>query len=168
MKYSERVFEFNNIFEKELLELDVGNIYQVAELSVIRGGQITQHMQRCDEITYVVSGNAEIISNDNKSEISQGQIHYIKNGCTHQIQAAPDNNFRYVCIGFFPNLKNSSVKSFYEKCDGRDSFIADDNGVVKNIAEFLIREFYNYDEHSNRMIDQYIADVNGLNKDTFR
>lgn len=159
MKYTERVFDFNNIFENKLLELDVGNIYQVAELSVIRGGQITQHMQRCDEITYVVSGSAEIISNDNKSEIRQGQIHYIKNGCTHQIQAAPDKNFRYVCIGFFPNLNNSSVKAFYEKCGNRDFFIADDNGMVKNIAEFLIREFYNYDEHSNRMIDQYISQM---------
>ncbi len=159
MDYSNRIFDFENIYGNELLDLTVGGIYQVAELSVIRNGEIARHTQRYDEITYAVSGSAKIVSGENEFDVKAGQIHFIRSGYLHEIRVSDEENFRYVCIALIPNMNNPSVRALYDECSGEESFVIDDNGTVKTLAEFLIREFYNYDNHSNMMIDQYISQI---------
>lgn len=159
MDYSNRIFDFENIYENELLDLRVGGIYQVAELAVIRNGEIARHIQRHDEITYVVSGSAKIVSGENVFDVKAGQIHFIRSGLSHEIHVSDEGNFRYICIAFIPNMDNPSVRALYDECGGVESFVIDDNGSVKTLAEFLIREFYNYDNYSNMMIDQYISQI---------
>lgn len=41
--------------------LKAGTIYQIEELSLIRGGIMPEHTQFCEEITYVVSGKQKCI-----------------------------------------------------------------------------------------------------------
>ena len=56
--------ERNTLYEKVFFEgfsLDSGRIFQIAECSVAPGGEIPEHKQRCDELTYVVSELEELI-----------------------------------------------------------------------------------------------------------
>lgn len=159
MEYSDRLFEFDNMFQNGQMKIDVGELYQVSELSVIRGGEIALHTQRCDEITYAISGSADFISGDECIKIKAGQIHFIRKGLSHKIEVSCDRNFRYICIGFIPDLGNKAVKTFYDVCGNKEYFSATDNGTVKILSEFLIREFYNYDDYSPDMINQYISQI---------
>lgn len=159
MDYSDRIFDFDNTFGTELLSLDIGGIFQVSELSIIPGGGISPHLQHCDEITYVVSGSAKVISDGQGADIKTGQIHFIKQGSTHEIQVSAEENFRYICIGYVPNPENNSVKAFYDGYESCKYFIVNDNGMIKNLSEYLIREFYDYDNSSNIMIGQYISQI---------
>lgn len=57
---SSKLFAFDNLFFEKHLYLPTGILFQVSELSVIRGGEILEHIQTCDEITYVISGKAKM------------------------------------------------------------------------------------------------------------
>lgn len=159
MEYSDRLFSFDNVFENGQMKIDIGEVIQVSELSVIRDGEISTHTQKCDEITYAISGSANITSGNETLEIKAGQIHFIKNGQTHTIEASRNENFRYICIGYVPDLNNETVKSLYDLCTDTPYFFVTDNGTVKALSEFLIREFYNYDEYSDEMINHYISQI---------
>ncbi len=159
MEYGDRLFEFDNMFLNGQMKIDIGELYQVSELSVIRGGEISLHTQWCDEITYAISGSADFISGEERIKIQAGQIHFIKNGLPHKIEVPCDRNFRYICIGFIPDLGNKAVKTFYDACGSKEYFSVSDNGTVKTLSEFLIREFYNYDDYSLDMINQYISQI---------
>lgn len=159
MNYTDRLFSFDYMFEEGGMEIDIGEIFQVSELSVIRDGEISQHCQYCDEITYAVSGKAKFVSGDEELDVKAGQIHFIKKGVQHKIKADANENFRYICIGYSPNMKNSSVAAFYTWCGGKDYFVINDNGTVKSLAEYMIREFYNYDDYSCEMINCYMSQI---------
>ena len=97
---SNRLFAFDNVFINEPLSVPSGKIYQITELSLIRGGVIEEHIQHCDEITYVVSGRATVYSGDTTFELTKGQVHFIKKGQYHKIIASENENFHFYCIGF--------------------------------------------------------------------
>ena len=158
MNSSGKLFSYDNAFFDGQLRLSVGEIIQVSELSVIRGGEIAPHYQHCDEITYAISGKAKFISGDTIYNVSAGQIHFIKQSVLHKIEVLPDENFRFLCIGYIPDMQNTAVNALYT-ANTQEHFVINDNGTVKNLAEFLIREFYNYDEFSNDMINQYISQI---------
>lgn len=159
MKYTDRLFSFDNLFSKGQLKLPVAEIYQVSELSVIRGGEIESHCQYCDEITYAISGSAKFFENDNCSVVNAGQIHFIKKGNIHKIEVLSNENFRYICIGFNPVNSAGIIKAFYEDIKDLQYFTVNDNGTVKNLSEYLVREFYNFDKYSEDMINQYLSQI---------
>lgn len=158
MDQSGKLFSYDNAFFNGQLRLPVGEIIQVSELSVIRNGEISSHYQHCDEITYAISGKAKFISGDTTYDVSAGQIHFIRQNVLHKIEVSPDDNFRFLCIGYIPDLNNDATKALYS-LNQTEHFVVNDNGTVKNLAEFLIREFYNYDEFSGDMINQYISQI---------
>ncbi len=159
MEYNDRLFAFENMFGKGQLKIGIGEIFQASELSVIRGGEIRLHTQKCDEITYAISGSAEFTSGNNKHQVKAGQIHFIKSGLTHRIEASPEENFRYICIGFLPDMSAKASLAFYDAVGDSDYIVANDNGSIKVLSEFLIREFYNQDDHSAEMINSYISQI---------
>lgn len=159
MDFADRLFAFENIFQNGQMKIDIGEIYQASELSVIRGGEIVLHSQQCDEITYAISGSADFVSGDERLTVKAGQIHFIKQGCLHKIEASQNENFRYICIGYIPNMNNSAVSAFYDAIMSKEYFVINDNGMVKNHAEYTIREFYNYDNHSDEMINYYLSQI---------
>ena len=85
------------------LKVSAGDIFQIAELSIMKESEIPEHTQICDEITYVVSGKAKVYSGDECFEMTAGQIHYIAKDTYHKIVADTDSNFHYCCFGFLTN-----------------------------------------------------------------
>lgn len=159
MEISDRLFVYDKTYTDEELLLPMGRLYQTAELSLAAGGVIPEHIQVCDEITYVVSGSAEIFSGDVCDTVRSGQVHYIRKGVSHRIEAADSSNFRYICIGFEPDGSQPMVASFLDCVSGKDSRIWTDDGNLRILSEMLINEVYTADIHSRDMINMYICQI---------
>lgn len=159
MENDGRIFLNNNNFFHNQFMIPLGRILQVSELSVIRGGEINAHKQVCEEITYVISGSAEFYCNDKCVKVKEGQIHFIGSGNVHRIVVSQDSNLRYICIGIQLNREEECVENFLKTVQNSPHLVMEDNGIVKGLSEYLIREFYSWDEMSNTMINSYIYQI---------
>ena len=159
MSATNRLFSYNHDTNKIKLSLPAADIIQISELSIMRGTEIEPHDQFCDEITYAISGNTTVYSDDGAHEISRGQIHFIKKGGYHKIVANENENFRFVCIGYHPKPKYPQLSHIFKELSEQNSFIVTDNGNVRILAEMLINESYMQGENSGIMINAYITQI---------
>lgn len=147
-----------NFFLPQAMEIPVGKLGQVAELSILPGSEICEHTQYCDEITYVISGKARFYSNGECSELHGGQIHFIKKGAVHKIEAFGEENLRYSCVGIEPDYSLDIFKeldSYFQK----EYFIINDDGSVRNLIELMTNEIYQSDNKSKDMLNMYISQI---------
>lgn len=159
MEFSEKLFLYQKIFTNGEMCLPIGEIYQVAELSIVAGGVISPHIQRCDEITYVISGKAKICSDSTIEEVTAGKIHYTKKGCEHTIIADNSGKLHYMCVGFIPNIENEVYSDFIKNTKDMGGFVVDDNGDVRKILELAMDEIYIMDTNSPAMMNMYLSQI---------
>lgn len=159
MESNGKLFYYDNTFFHRNFEIPIGRVFQVSELSVIRGGEIASHGQVCDEITYVISGSGKFYCNDECKEVSAGQIHFIRSGNRHHIEVSDEENLRYICIGIRYDENIDAVKKLYTVLERRNDIVLNDTGSIKALSEFLIREFYFQDDKTEDMINSYIYQI---------
>ena len=159
MKITSKLFSYDQMFKQGQMQIPAGDILQIAELSVIRSGEIAEHIQHCDEITYVVSGKATVYSGDTSFEMTAGQVHFIKKDQYHKIVADENQNFRYYCIGFLLNPEFKEIEMFAEAISNLDYFLVEDEGNIKTLFGLLMNEFYIRDAESNIMIHFYFCQM---------
>ena len=153
-----KIYDFQKNFI-EGCELPSAVVYQISELSLMRNSEMPEHIQICDEITYVLSGKAKVISAEECTDISAGQIHFIKKGVLHKFEVYPGEDFRYICVGYIPNEEDSLVKSFVETVKNIKYIVLDDDSTVKKLTSLMVDESYDWDEHSKIMISHYISQI---------
>ena len=154
----EKIYSFDAVLKRETITLPVGEVFQASELSIMRGSEIYEHVQECDEITYVISGKAKFYSDNVCHELRGGQIHFVKKGVRHKIIAENEENFRYICFGINPDFSHENIKDVAEYFD-TDSFMVADDGNVRIFSELLINEFYLKDHNSHIMINLYVSQI---------
>lgn len=159
MEFSSRVFSYDLPLAGSKIIVPTGTLYQVSELSVIRGGEIAEHYQYCDEISYAVSGKAEFYSGDSCCEVSGGQVHFIKKGLRHKIVSDPNANFRYICIGFDHDRKSPKNIPYIKLRDKETWFVKDDDGSIRTLTELFLNELYLSDESNKAMIDMFFSQI---------
>ncbi len=156
---SNKLFSFENTFFENRPHLPSADITQIAELSIVRNGEMYEHEQYCDEITYVVSGKATAYYDGHTCELKKGQIHYIKQGSTHRIVVDSEQNFHYCCIGFIPNLQEESTRPFFETIRQLKEFVIMDDGSVQPIFNSLLDELLLYNAESITMLQCYFCQL---------
>jgi len=156
MKNSNHIFTY---VYKDKLSLPVADIYQLTELSILRGTEISEHIQYCDEITYAISGKATMYTGSEVQEISKGQVHFVKKGTTHRICADSQSNFRYICIGYSPNENYEPLGEILSTLSSKDTFVATDSGNIRILSEMLINESYSRDDYNEIMINSYMIQI---------
>lgn len=154
-----QLFSFSNNFADGQLLLPFGEVRQVAELSILRSTSIDTHIQRCDEITYAISGTATFFSGEESATLSPGQVHYIRKGIPHTITADPGGNFRYLCIGFIPDESYPPIADLLPRLHRFPYFITGDDSRIKTLSELLINEFYDWDLNSPTMVNAYLVQL---------
>lgn len=159
MNVSEKIFLYQRLFPNGEMTLPIGSIYQIAELSVVAGGEILLHTQKCDEVTYIISGKGKIFSNDDEIEVTAGKVHYVKEGCQHSIIADKNSRLRYMCVGFVPNTENEVYARFSQNTKKIDSFVLDDTENIRTIIELIINEAYTMDARSFTMVNMFLSQV---------
>lgn len=154
-----KVFSYDTHFPHGQMRTPAGDIFQIAELSLIRGSEMPAHRQSCDELTYVVSGKAKVWCGDTVREISPGQIHYIEKGQVHRIVVDPEQNLHYFCIGFTLDPAGTEVSSFAQLVRGKRDFLLEDEGGVQKLFSSLMTEVFFRDEESRNMIYFYFVQL---------
>lgn len=151
------LFNYDKSFLNKAMSIPAADIVQIAELCILRESEIMEHVQICDEITYVISGSATVYSGNNVYEIHAGQIHYIQQGLYHRIVADSSENLRYCCIGYRPNHSCQEIKSFEEAVTRLPDFVLDDDGNFRTLFPLLLDEFNIHDNESRTMIHLYFC-----------
>ena len=159
MDTASKLFSYGKSMQKVQLQIAAGSIAQMLEVSVIKSREITEHIQECDEITYVVSGKAKVYSGDECFEMSAGQIHFIKKGMSHRIVADDNHNFHYYCIGFELNPEYEDVRIFSDIVRNTKHVITKDDGRLKSLFASMLNEFFAHDSESTRMINYYFCQI---------
>ena len=159
MEITSKLFSYDKMFTHGQMTIPSGEILQIAELSVIKSGEIAEHIQHCDEITYVVSGKATVTSGDTCFDMTAGQIHFIKKGEYHKIVADENHNFHYYCIGFQLNHNYPDIEVFVNAVMDKNHFVVEDAGNIKTLFGLLLNEFFIRDNESNLMIHFYFCQM---------
>ncbi len=150
-------YQFGKTFGEGLCVPDA-KIYQVEELSLMRGSTMPEHFQRCDEITYVISGKAKMHSDAHCTEICAGQIHYIQRGCMHKIEVLAEEDFRYICIGYTA-ADTALLKDFHAYTKNKKHFIIPGDSTVRRLCALLVDECYQWDNHSENLVSCYLSQI---------
>ena len=159
MEFHGRVFSYDYLLSDKKIIIPAGELFQISESSLIRSGEIDEHVKRSDEIIYAVSGNAEIHSGIICEKMHEGQVYYIKQGIPHRIIAGDDSNFRYICIGFKADISCETLSSFFQMRDEIDYFVKNDDGNIRRLTEMLMNEFYMKDAPDSIMINLCLSQI---------
>ncbi len=92
------------------------------------------HEQWCSEITFVYSGQGEIIHNGLKLPIKSGQIHLCFKGDLHQVIPSKTSPMRFYCVGFELN-KNNPLSTLFLKT--REKIEATHGSVLGDCSDLL-------------------------------
>ncbi len=157
MTFSDRSFIFEKVFDGGM-QIPAGRVFQIAELSVVCDGEVAEHRQMCDEITYAISGSARFYSDGKEERLCAGQIHYITKDSLHRIVAEGEENFRYICIGFLAE-ETEELADFLHVANQKKSFILHDDSTVKKLSGLIVDEFYGWDERSCHMVSRYLTQI---------
>ncbi|MBQ8552442.1 MAG: helix-turn-helix domain-containing protein [Clostridia bacterium] len=159
MEDSNKQFLYDVLYPTTSLELPFGRLTQVAEVSLIRSSEIPEHTQISHEITYVISGEAVITSEDHTYYLCPGMIHFIKSGFRHKLVASDEDNFRFICIGYIPNIDCEVISSYNKEVHTVDHTTVNDDGTIRKLSEMLIDEMYSGDSEQHTMLDLYLKQI---------
>ncbi len=99
MRTEKTKLHFDKVFEKAI-EYKSLKLYQVGDCFTKNGFCVGEHKQRCDEISYVVSGEAEFWLDGNCYKLKAGDLFFCPKGSVHKIVSTEENPVRYYYIGY--------------------------------------------------------------------
>lgn len=145
--YSEKLFEFTNVFiDKDEYIGDI-KIVQVGETCLDKGASIGEHIQVCHEVTLIISGKGTFIADNEKNECSVGDIQIISKGVNHSIISDEDSILRYIHFAFdFNNYEPRELSEFYGQCK---NVLIHDDGNIRWILNMLVDEYANNNAFTN-------------------
>lgn len=142
------------VFEQPV-ESEFIRIYQVGENIMERSGLIDSHSQRCCEISYVASGEAQFYSDGKSEKLSKGDIQIISKSRQHKISVSPESRLRYLFLGFdivSDKGIGADLKAFYDNADG---IVVKDNGIVSSIFNSFVNELSYESRYSDELYCDY-------------
>ncbi len=118
-------YQFENWFMEEPLTIGPFKLYQVGEIDTLPGFEVIPNTKLCNEITYIVSGEAEILCGDETYICKAGDVVFNAKDTRHAIKNLEGKPLRYYYISieidknysdtekilfdFFNTLKSSAV-----------------------------------------------------------
>lgn len=93
-------FHFDNSFFDKPKLFSPYSIVQVGDIDTYSGFKCESHIQIADEITYIVSGNANILCGDKTYFCKAGDVIFNPKGSIHAIDSADGHSLRYYYLSF--------------------------------------------------------------------
>lgn len=163
-------FEFDNHYWFEPQKLGFINLYQIGELCCECGFQVEPHLQVCNEISYIVSGDGWFGTDGKETRVNEGDIYINAKGHVHSIKANDNAPLRYFYMAFefnedaqdeifapvkrlFSNIENPSTK--------------DKSDIMVPFTK-IMDELYSKTEFSNMMIESFAKLIIILTHRSFR
>ena len=152
--YSDKVFEFTNMFT-DITEW-IGNIriVQIGETCLDKGASVAEHIQVCHEITLIVSGTGVLTADREKNKCHAGDIQIVSKGIKHSIVSDDDSRLRYIHFAFDFNEYNPKLLSeFYGQCK---NVLLHDDGNISWILNMLVNEYANNADFTDIMKESLV------------
>lgn len=151
------IFQFDNSFPDKAEEYDFIKIWQISEYSIEPNREIVEHVQYCNEITYIISGKGTFYNGDEQVTLQQGDIHVIGKGISHRIVPEERSNLRFANIGFeFADNIDESLLDIRRIFEETPYMTLRDNGDVRILMTMLVNEMQAKKEHCHMMVECYL------------
>ena len=151
------IFQFDNSFPDQAEEYDFIKIWQISEYSIEPNREIVEHVQYCNEITYIISGKGTFYNGDEQVTLQQGDIHVIGKGISHRIVPEERSNLRFANIGFeFADNIDESLLDIRRLFEETPYMTLRDNGDVRILMTMLVNEMQAKKEHCHMMVECYL------------
>jgi len=137
------------------IELGSLRLYQIGENILEQNGEMFEHFQHCNEISYIVSGQADFYVNGKKQTLKQGDIHIVSKGTKHKITVSPQGRLRYIYLGFdiIPDDVDGNMVNYYNTII---SDVLQDSGIMFTTFNQFISEIRNEREYSFDLYGAYM------------
>ena len=150
-----KIFAFENLFWNQNILLDFIKVMQISEVILEPNGQIFEHKQLCNEITYIVSGYGYFYNDGELSRLGYGDIHIVSTGQMHRIIGDANDKLRFICIGFDFSDVPDDFKEIAEFFSNASAHIVKSEASIRNLFDMLINEFY-HEQHTRDMALEHI------------
>ncbi len=91
---------FNNLFFNAPIECGPVLLYQAGDCFATDDFEVSDHYQRCDEISYIVSGKAQFWLNDKCYNVTAGDLFFCPKGSLHKICSDKEDPLRYYYLAY--------------------------------------------------------------------
>ncbi len=150
---------FDGIATNKPIEYKNLYVYQVSEVLLAPDAEIYEHTQFCNEISYIISGEAVIYNNDKPQKVKSGDIHIVGKGEKHKIVVDKNTNFRYVCIGFELSPNASSYKVLNNIFHTPGISVLKAVYEIRTLVSLLMNELYTKILFHEDMIEMLILQI---------
>ena len=135
-------------------------LFQAGEIIAGDGYEIQEHTQACSEISYIVSGECDIYTDQRIFHAKEGDIHVICPGKHHKILAG-SSNFRMAYIGFYFHEKENAapttaLETFFTTAPTE---LKNDRVQLKAAFEHLLTEIYISRDYHKEVVDACITQI---------
>ncbi len=91
---------FDNLFLAKPFSFEQFMLYQTGDCLTRSGFEAPEHRQVCDEISYIVSGEADFYLNGCRYPLQTGDLFFCPSSSTHRIVSSVENPVRYYYLGY--------------------------------------------------------------------
>lgn len=146
-------FHFDNVFYEEPISFSPFNIIQVGDIDTYSGFKCNRHTQIANEITYIVSGNANILCGTEQYFCKSGDVIFNPKGTSHEIDSADGKSLRYYYISFEIADKSNNCEKALDKFFSKDSagMGEADRGIPQTFHDIFFN-LYGKDEFSKIIV----------------
>lgn len=152
-------FEFSQHYWLEPQKLGMIDLYQIGELCCEPGFKIDTHMQVCNEISYIVSGEGVFTTDGEGTHVSSGQIYRNSKNHTHSIQAGQNGPLRYYYLAFEFNRDAAEYPALADFFREPYPPVTDDSSDILAYFAKIIDELYNKADFYSDVMEGLIKTV---------
>ena len=139
--------------------LPIGKLLQVEELALNPTEEMRPHGQRCQELTYVISGKAQCFCDGESVELNAGDIHFVNKCNIHSITPISSDVFRFICVGINLNKNHKIISSLWDTLTKNNHFTIRDSGDIRILLELLLNEFYIEKHQHETVVTFYVLQI---------
>ncbi len=155
-------FHYDNVYWQQAYSLGPISLYQIGDLYCNGGYEISEHRQRCYEISYIVSGKGVFITDGRETEVSENQLYLNRPGQVHRIVSGHIEPLRYLYMGFDFSEAQEGDEGYAEirrLFDSLTHFVATDTNNLYRIFCDAIGEVLSKRTMLTGMLKAYVSQI---------
>ncbi len=146
-------YQFENWFMDNPIDLGEFKIRQVGEIDTLPGFELSLNTKLCNEITYIVNGEAEIVCDDETYICRAGDVVFNVKGTNHAIKNLDGKALRYYYISFDIDKNHSpSSKLLFEFFENLKSTAVAADKSIPNAFQDIFTNLYEEDILSRELL----------------
>lgn len=152
-------FHYDHLFISDPISFNLIKLWQIGEICLEPGFEVSAHNQFCYEISYIISGNGFFEYNGEKKAVKAGDVIISPNSGEHAIYSSAEKEISYAYIGFdfIDNVEVSGWSAELLK-KNKQEIHGDSDGIYTYFRKCM-DEFYRYSEPNLLLVESYLVQI---------